>query len=166
MKNMQKKQRERRRLIIDIAVPRDVDPEIGKLPNIQLYNIDQLKTQIEENLERRCREINRVQDIINEEVVNFMTWYQSLKAKPLIAKLRHRGERIREEELQRAFGKFKGTLSDKDTEVLQDLSRRIVNKILHQPLTRLRKEASMGNGDHCAAAVQNLFDLEEYPQNK
>lgn len=166
MKNVLKKYGERCRLIIDIAVPRDVEPEIGKLPNIQLYNIDQLETQIEENLERRCSEINRVQDIINEEVANFMAWYQSLKAKPVITKLRHRGEKIREQELQRAFRKFKGTLSDKDAEVMQDLSRRIVNKLLHQPLTRLREEASEGNGDHYAAAVQNLFDLEDYPQNK
>lgn len=149
-------------LIVDIAVPRDVDPEITKLESVKLYNIDQLRNRVEHNLERRCNEINHARDIINEEVSRFLAWYQSLKAKPVITKLRQKAERIREQELQRALRRFECDLSDNDVRVVHDLSRRIVNKILHDPLTRLREEASEGNGDLYTATVRNLFSLEEH----
>lgn len=149
-------------LIVDLAVPRDVEPEVGALQGVTLLNIDRLETQVEENLERRCEEINRVRDIINEEVGEFQAWYQSLNAKPVIKKLRQKADQIREKELQRALRRFEEKLSDKDAQVVQELSRRIINKMLHEPLTRLREQASLGNGDVYTSAVQHLFDLDEH----
>ncbi|MCG8608126.1 glutamyl-tRNA reductase, partial [bacterium] len=153
-------------LIVDIAVPRDVDPEVAKLEAVDLYNIDQLKIRIEVNLEKRCSEIDRVRDIINEELGHFFAWLQSLKAKPIIKKLRKKAEDIRKQEFQRALRRLDMHLSEDEVQVVNDLSRRIVNKILHQPLTRLREEASAGNGDLYTAAVQDLFDLAAPPHKK
>jgi glutamyl-tRNA reductase len=163
---IQESRSERPLLIVDIAVPRDVDPEVAKLETVQLYNIDELKTRIEVNLEKRCGEIDRVRDIINEELGHFSAWLQSLKAKPVIKKLRKKAEDIREQEFQRALRRLDVHLSEDEVQVVNDLSRRIVNKILHQPLTRLREEASAGNGDLYTATVQDLFDLAASPQKK
>ncbi|MFQ5641461.1 MAG: glutamyl-tRNA reductase [bacterium] len=165
MKTVLPRRSDRPLLIIDIAVPRDVDPEIGALPNVRLYNIDQLKKRVEKNLEIRCSEINRVSDIVDEEAAVFWAWYKSLKAKPVISNLRQKTEIIREQELQRALRRFEGTLSDKDAQVVQDLTRRIVNKILHHPLTCLKEKAAEGNGEFYTAAVQNLFNLDNFQQN-
>lgn len=148
-------------LIVDIAVPRDVDPEVGNLEQANLYNIDQLEIEIESNLEKRCNEINKVRDVINQEVAEFLAWYQSLEVKPVITELRHRAEEIREQELQRALRRFEGELSVHDTQVVQALSRRIINKMLHKPIVCLREEAVDGNGHIYTAAIRHLFGLWE-----
>ncbi|MFQ5708588.1 MAG: glutamyl-tRNA reductase [bacterium] len=148
-------------LIVDIAVPRDVDPQVGKLENVRLHNIDQLRTEVEQNLKRRSNEIGHVRAIVTQEVSKFFAWYQSREAKPVITKLRQKAEQIREQELQRALRRFESNLSDSDTRVVQDLSRRIINRILHQPLTRLKELTAEDNGELYAATVRNLFRLEE-----
>lgn len=152
-------------LIIDIAVPRDVDPEVRKLNLVNLYNIDQLSTKVENNLEQRCNEINKVRDIINQEVTNFLAWCQSLEVKPVITDLRQYAEEIREQELKRARRRFGIDLSEQDSQVVQELANRIINKMLHQPIVHLRKEAVGGNGQICTATVRKLFGLEK-PTNK
>jgi glutamyl-tRNA reductase len=153
--------RNQRLLIVDIAVPRDVDPEVGELEQVNLFNIDQLKVQVESNLECRCSEINKVREIINHEVTQFLTWYQSLEVKPVISELRHRAEEIREQELQRALNRFGPGLSEREAQVVRDLTRRIVNKMLHQPIVCLKEEASEGNGHVYTAAIRHLFGLEK-----
>lgn len=147
--------------IIDIAVPRDVDPQVARLNSVTLHNIDQLETQIEANLEQRCSEINKVRDIINQEVENFIAWRQSLEVKPVITDLREHADEIRERELQRALRRMEMDLSEHDAQIVQELARRIVNKMLHKPMTRLREEAVEGNGHIYTAAIRDLFGLEE-----
>lgn len=151
-------------LIIDIAVPRDVDPEVSRLPAVRLFNIDELKSQVDGNLERRCSEITKVRDIIGEEVEAFQNWFQSLQVKPVITDLRKRADAIREREVARALRRLQGELSEHDGAVLQELSRRIVNKILHQPIVSLREQAMEGNGQVYAATVRALFGLREKSQ--
>lgn len=153
--------RNQRLLIVDIAVPRDVEPGVGELDQVDLFNIDQLKTQVETNLEQRCSEINKVREIINHEVTQFLTWYQSLEVKPVISELRHRAEEIREQELQRALNRFGPGLSEREVQVVSDLTRRIVNKMLHQPIVCLKEEAGEGNGHVYTAAIRHLFGLDE-----
>lgn len=153
-------------LIIDIAVPRDVDSDVGKLDHVRLYNIDHLKTRIEYNKEQRCKEVNAVRDIINAEIANFLTWYHSLRVKPVITDLIRKAEEIREQELERALKRFEMELSENDARVVHDLTRRIINKILHQPIVCLREEAKDGNGHLYTAAVRNLFRLEESSRNQ
>ena len=146
-------------LIVDIAVPRDVDSEVGKLDNVDLYNIDHLKTRIEYNKEQRCKEVNAAGDIINAEIANFLSWYQSMEVKPVITDLRQKIEEIREQELERALRRFERVLSENDAKVVNDLTQRIINKILHQPIVRLREEAIDGNGQAYTTAVRKLFSL-------
>lgn len=154
-------QRDRPLLIIDLAVPRDVDAEVNRLENVKLFDIDDLNAKIEYNREQRIKEIKAVREILHEETTNFLSWYQSIEVKPVITELRQKVEEIREQELGRALRRFEKALSQKDAQVVNDLSRRIINKILHQPIVRLREEAKDGNGQVYTAAVRNLFSLKE-----
>ncbi|MFQ5676285.1 MAG: glutamyl-tRNA reductase [bacterium] len=146
-------------MIIDIAVPRDIEPEVGRLENVSLYNIDQLQNQIGVNLERRCEAVNNAKDIIDAELTNFLNWLRSLEVKPVITELRDKVDEIRLQEVDRALRRFEKDLSENDANVVRELSHRIINKILHTPLVRLREEAANGNGHVYAASVKNLFDL-------
>lgn len=154
-------QRDRPLLIIDLAVPRDVDAEVNKLENVKLFDIDDLNEKIEYNREQRIKEIKAVREILHEETAKFLSWYQSIEVKPVITELRQKVEEIREQEFERALRRFEKVLSQKDVQVVNDLSRRIINKILHQPIVRLREEAKDGNGQVYTAAVRNLFSLKE-----
>ena len=164
MKKVLPRRDERPLLIIDIAVPRDVEPEVQTLPGVTLHNIDELRTEVESNLARRCSEVSRVRAIIEEEVVAFGAWHRAQAAKPVILGLRQKAEEIRAQELERALRRFNGGLSEREQRILNDLSRRIINRILHQPLTRLKEQTHAGNGELYAAALKNLFDLEDYPK--
>ncbi|NIT60141.1 MAG: glutamyl-tRNA reductase [Aliifodinibius sp.] len=161
MRQILARRAERQLLIVDIAVPRDVEPTVAKLENVRLHNIDQLEAEVERNRERRCDEVNRVRDIINQEIKNFLAWHQSLEVKPVITGLRQKVEQIRKQELERALRRFDQSLSESDEQVINELSRRIVNKILHQPVVRLKEQAAEGNGELYSAAVRNLFSLED-----
>ena len=101
--------------------------------------------------------------IINHEVTKFLAWYQSLEVKPIISKLRHHAEEIREQELQRALNRFAPGLSEHDAQIVQDLTRRIINKMLHQPIVCLKEEAVEGNGHVYTAAIRHLFGLDGQP---
>jgi glutamyl-tRNA reductase len=147
--------------IVDIAVPRDVEPEVGRLDGVRLFNIDQLEGRIQSNLAQRCNEISKVRQIVAEEVIKFQHWYQTLEVKPVIKQLRQRSEEIREQELELAVRKLDTTLSEDELQVVRDLSRRIVNKLLHEPFSRLRHEATIGNGHNYTATVRSLFGLTE-----
>ena len=144
-------------LIIDIAVPRDVEPAVGDLVNVYLYDIDSLQQVVDANLEQRKREVPRVQAIIDQEVDAFVAWFRALDVVPAIVDLRNHIEGIREAETRWALGKL-GHLSDRERKVVLALSRRIVNKILHHPTVRLKEHA--GSLDHQYVAVlRELFGL-------
>jgi len=147
-------------MIFDIAVPRDVEPNVGEIDGITLLNIDELQARIDSNRELRCAELAKVRRIVEEEVHEFDAWRQSLEVKPLIVDLRKRADQIREQELERAMRRLEIDLSSSDSEIVQDLTRRIVNKMLHQPIVNLRTEAEKGNAIECAGHVRRLFGLE------
>ena len=144
--------------IIDIAVPRDVEPAVGALPNVFLYDIDDLKRVIDANLAQRQREIPRVQAIIQAEVVDFMLWYRALDVVPTVVDLRRHIEQIREMELERAMRRLEN-LSDQERNVIRAFSQRLVNKILHQPTARLKHHANGRDFYQYAEAVRDLFGL-------
>ncbi len=147
--------------LVDIAVPRDIEPKVAELPEVTLCNVDDLKSSIENNREKRARELHKVEAIVQEECSKFSTWTHGLKVKPVITGLRNLADNIRERELQRALRRMEGELSDSDSKVIRELTNRIVNKMLHQPLVRLREEAGVGNGVEYAHTVQSLFGLTE-----
>jgi glutamyl-tRNA reductase len=152
--------RNRPLFIIDIAVPRDVEPAVGEITNVFLYDIDDLQQVLEANLEQRRREVPRVQTIVREEVIRFMTWLRGREVVPTIVDLRQRVDGIREAELEWAMQRLED-LSDRERRVLMSFSQRLVNKILHEPTVRLKQHASGRDGYRYAEAVRDLFGIED-----
>lgn len=148
-------------LLIDIAVPRDIEPDVSTVAGVSLFNIDQLQDAIESNREKRAQEMARAEAIISEELEHYQSWLQTLEVKPTIKRLRKRAEQIREAELQRALRRFESNLSENDSQLLKELTSRIVNKMLHEPIAKLRTEAAGGNGQNYTLAINQLFGLEE-----
>ena len=120
--------------IIDIGVPRNVDPAAKKIENVFLHDIDTLNIVVDRNLQKRQEEARKVQNIIHEEMVRFHQWYDGMQVAPTIQELRDQFESIRRQEVDRIGHRF----SAEQQESLDMLTRRIVNKILHTPMTSLR----------------------------
>lgn len=146
-------------LIIDIAVPRDVDPSAGQVENVHLYDIDDLERVAEANRQRRRQEIPKVEAIVCEEQADFTAWFQSLHVLPTITELRDWAHDVRQAELEQALRRL-GSLSEKQQAVVEALSQRIVNKLLHVPTVNLKERANGHDGHFYALALRDLFALE------
>ncbi|MCP4516649.1 MAG: glutamyl-tRNA reductase, partial [Delftia sp.] len=159
--------RNRPLFLIDIAVPRDIEPAVGELSNAFVYDIDDLQQVVKANLEQRQREIPHVQAIVEAEMKDFMAWFRALDVVPTIVDLRQHAERVRQAELERAMRRL-DHLSEQEQKVVAALSRRIVNKILHQPTTRLKQRAKDCQAHSYVAAIRDLFELsaEHAPEEK
>jgi glutamyl-tRNA reductase len=143
--------------IIDIAVPRDVDPLVRSLPNVFLYDIDDLQALCEVNREGRRQEIHAVQRIIESEVELFEAWWRTRRAIPTVVAMRDQAERARQEELAEALQKL-GHLSDTDRATIDALTRAIVSKVLHGPTVRLKEMAAQGDAE-AIDLMRILFNL-------
>lgn len=152
--------RRRPLLLVDIAVPRDIDPEVGRIDNVHLYNIDDLEKVVEANLERRRREIPKVRAIIHDEQTDFMAWFRALEVLPTITSLKGRAEEIRLAELRKALRRL-GPLPEQQRAIIEALSLGIVNKLLHPPIVNLKGRANGQNGRLYAMAIRELFALED-----
>ena len=154
--------------IIDIAVPRDVDPTSRALSGVFLYDIDDLQTLCEMNLEQRRREAQSVRRIIEDETARFARWWRTRQVIPTVMALRTRAEQARQEELAEALAKLEH-LSEADQAIVADLSRAIVQKLLHQPTVRLKELAgdqlADGSTLDLAHALFGLSALEKPPSN-
>ncbi len=146
--------------IIDIAIPRDVEPAIGELPNVFVYSVDDLQHIVTANYDRRKAEIPKAESIIAEEVENFWRWYAGLRAVPFIRQMRERAEGMRQDELQRAMLQL-SHLSSEDREKVDRLTRSLLQKVLHQPTARIRAAAEDGREHDILEAVRYLFGMEE-----
>ncbi len=144
--------------LIDIAVPRDVNPDVTELPNVYLSDIDDLQGQVEDNLQAREAEIPRVEQIVADEAGQFMDWYASLDVVSTITDLRDQVEGLRQRELELLFNRL--DLDEREREMIRLMSHRLVNKILHQPTLRLKDEAAHGNGAAYVSVLRHLFSLE------
>jgi len=129
--------------LIDIGVPRNVNPAAKKIENVFLYDIDALSAIVDHNLQKRTSALPAVTRIIREEMVEFFHWYKSLEVAPTIQDFRSALETIRHEEVQKHINRF----SAEDRELVELVTRRIVNKILHQPLTTLKQGAENGGAE-------------------
>ena len=152
--------RNRPLFIIDIAVPRDVEPGVAKLANVFLYDIDDLQRVVAANLEQRQREVPRVRTIIGQEVADFLAWFRARDVVPTIVDLRRRVDGIRETELTWAMKKL-GGLSDKERTVVLAFSQRLVNKILHQPTVRLKQHTNDRDSYRYTEALRDLFGIDD-----
>jgi glutamyl-tRNA reductase len=148
--------------VIDIAMPRDVDPAVGDIPGVHLYDLDQLHTRLEGAIAERHSEVPRVEAIVAEEVSGFDAWLRGVDMMPVVADLRAKAEHIRQRELERTLR----SLPDLDPETrrhLERFSESLVNKLLHEPTRQLRTEAGNGHAAEYAQAVRHLFGLAVEP---
>lgn len=145
--------------ILDIALPRDVDEDVAGLKNVFVYDIDDLQQIVGGNLERRRQEIPAAERIIREEVERYWGWLASLDVVPLIRELRDRGEAVRQQEVERALRRLEH-LGETERHEVEALTRRLINKLLHEPTVRLREAAGNGRGPFVVDAARYLFELE------
>lgn len=147
-------------VLIDLAVPRDIDPSVAGLPGIRLFDMDDLRAGVDASLNERRREIPMVEQIIEEELDKLQLRLRTMTVEPVIAGLRQKAEAIRQQELDRALGAM-GALSPTAEQQLRHFSRTLVNKLLHDPTLRLRQGATGDNSEQYAALVRSLFALQE-----
>jgi glutamyl-tRNA reductase len=145
-------------VLIDLAVPRDVEPAVGDLPGVVLHDIDALERVVSRNRAARANEAEQVEAIVAAEAERFRRWLAALDVVPAITGLRDRAEAIRAAELARYEGRWEA-LGPRDRELVERLTRSIVRKLLHEPTVRLKDGAIDNEGRDLAAAVHALFDL-------
>ncbi len=148
-------------VLMDIAVPRDIDPATKKIDYVFYHDIDSLNIIVEQNIAKRKEEIPKVEKIIDEELDSFFEWYNSLQSAPTIKSLREHFDEIRAEEVEKNINKF----SPEDREKFEIVTKRIINKILHHPTIELRKINESGTGAEEAAAkmgiIRSLFGIDK-----
>ena len=145
-------------LIVDIALPRDVDPTVADLPGVTLRDLDHLKEWANRGLEKRAAEVAQVQAIIDEETERFFNDQSQRQAAPLIAQLREAVEAVRVSEIDRLSARIAGLDADQ-REAVEMITNGIVSKILHNPSVRLREAAGTPQGERLSDAVRDLFNL-------
>jgi glutamyl-tRNA reductase len=144
--------------IVDIAVPRDVEPGVATLPGVTVFDLDDLRDWADRGLSHRAGEAESVRAIVIEEVENFVIESTARQAAPLVASMRETAGRVRAAEVIRFSNRLAG-LSEAERESVEALTRAIVAKLLHEPSVRLKAQAGTPMGERNAAAVRDLFDL-------
>lgn len=158
MANVMRERRHRPIFLVDIAVPRDIAPDVDSLSGVFLYNIDDLQAVIAANLADREREAEKVEAIIETEVESFAAWLGSLDIVPTIAALKQRAEEIRTAEVAKTINKL-GDLSDRDKNEINALVKVVLSKILHEPITRLKEHEHEKERYRYLETIRYLFDL-------
>ena len=146
--------------LIDIAVPRDIDPAAGNIDNVYLYNIDNLQEIVDENLNNRRREAEKAEAIIEEEALKYREWFGTLKVVPTIVSLREKVEGIITGELGRSLSWMRN-LSPEQRKNVEILTSSILNKVLHDPIAALKEESQNGGALPYIAALRRLFRLDD-----
>jgi glutamyl-tRNA reductase len=145
-------------LVVDIAVPRDVDPAVGELGGVTLLNMDDLKAFVDAGMAERRKEIGAVRQIVADEVERFLELTAQREAAPLVAALRDRAEQLRRAELDRHRVKL-ANLDEREQAAVEALTRQVLAKLLHEPTVRLKAAAGSARGEQLADALRVLFDL-------
>ena len=148
---------ERRLLLVDLAVPRDVEPAVGHLPGVRLFDVDDLRGTLDDALSAREGEVPQVEAIIAEEVAGLQNAYREMSVRPLIVDLRRKAEQIRQREVERTLRNL-GDIDDATLGHIQKLSQVLVNQLLHEPTLYLKEKAV--NGDMSQVeSVREMFGL-------
>jgi glutamyl-tRNA reductase len=159
VKAVARARRNRPLFFIDIAVPRDIDPEVNRLDNAYVYDIDDLKGVIEENIEDRQKEALKGERIIDEAVIRFREWHEALDAVPTVIALRKKLEALAEAEIRRTVHGH--GMSAENSEALQRMMCAYINKVLHEPTVFLKKEGMHSNKALYIDTIRKLFKLDE-----
>ena len=162
MKEVMRQRRNRPIFFIDIAVPRDIDPDINVLDNVYLYDIDDLKEVVEENLAGRQQEAAKARGIVAEEVGAFMRWRDGLALQPTIVALLDQGERIARKELRKSIKQLGPDPDPQMVAVLERLARSLCHKIYHEPISYLkRRSQEEGSAQRFIHNARRMFNLDE-----
>ena len=152
-------------VLMDIAVPRDIDPDVRKIDNVFYHDMDSLKIIVDQNMQKRKEQIPLVEKIVMEELVGFFNWYNTLDVVPTIKSIRSFFEEIRLDELE----KIKNKVSDEDFTKIEDMTRRMVGRLLHNPTVKLRGFAESGANIKEVLTntliLKELFNLDDFPTN-
>jgi glutamyl-tRNA reductase len=155
VRNAMKIRKNRPLLFLDLAVPRDVEPQVSKLPNVFVHDLDALGQLVAQSLAQRRAEVPKVEAIIESEMARFLRWHRSLAVKPTVTAFRTHFEDIAKEELDRHRGRFR----PEDHAALEALVHGIVQKLLHRPTTRLSRADDESEGIARVDAVRDLFGI-------
>jgi glutamyl-tRNA reductase len=147
-------------MLFDISVPRNVHADVNELANVRAFNVDDLKAVVAQNYESRRKMAQEAEGILEEEVTSFDVWWRSLETVSTISCLRDKVEAIREQELEKALSRLGSEFADKHQEVIEALTRGIVNKILHDPMVQLRAQQDVEARRRCMQTLQTLFNLD------
>ncbi|MBD2436401.1 glutamyl-tRNA reductase [Nostoc sp. FACHB-110] len=147
-------------MLFDISVPRNVHSDVNELANVQAFNVDDLKAVVAQNYESRRKMAQEAEKLLDEEVEAFDVWWRSLETVSTISCLRNKIETIREQELEKALSRLGSEFGDKHQEVIEALTRGIVNKILHDPMVQLRAQQDVEARRRCMQTLQMLFNLD------
>ncbi|GIP39175.1 glutamyl-tRNA reductase [Paenibacillus sp. J31TS4] len=145
--------------MIDIAVPRDLDPAISELSNVFLYDIDDLQSIVATNLEERKREAVKIDAMIGQEIDAYNTWYRTLGVSPVISALQKKGNQIHQETMDSLLKKLPD-LDEREIKVIRKLTKSIVNQMMRDPILRIKEMAAERKGDEALALFTDLFALE------
>ncbi|MEH1885953.1 glutamyl-tRNA reductase [Nostoc sp.] len=147
-------------MLFDISVPRNVHADVNELENVQAFNVDDLKAVVAQNYESRRKIAQEAEKLLEEEVEAFDIWWRSLETVTTISCLRNKVETIREQELEKALSRLGSEFAEKHQEVIEALTRGIVNKILHDPMVQLRSQQDVEARRRCMQTLQMLFNLD------
>ncbi len=150
-------------VIMDIAVPRDVESTIRELPGVQYDDIDDLQSVVDANIELRRAAIPQVEAVIEQEIERFTDWIRSRQVVPVIKQLREQAQIIADEELTHTLSRLPDA-DERTRQLITLMAHRLVNRLMHEPTSRLREQAAQGKGDLYADAVRELFALNDEPE--
>ncbi|MEK7313018.1 MAG: glutamyl-tRNA reductase [Deltaproteobacteria bacterium] len=153
-----KERRHRPMFFIDISVPRNIDPSVNNIDNAYVYDIDSLQDVVEANIKERSKEAEEAEAIVGSEIETFYRWVKSLDVVPTIIALQRTFEEVRKAELEKAV-QMMTNLSEEDRKTLEVMTQSIVKKLLHNPVTHLKRESNKVDGDFFIDAARKLFDL-------
>jgi len=154
-------------MLVDISVPRNVGTDCNSIPNVKAYNVDDLKAVVARNTAMRQKEMIEAESLLREEAASFCGWRESLSAIPTINQLQEKANNVREEELKKCTRKLSqnDNMTDKEIEAVERLSRGIVNKLLHGPMTHLRKTDNVFQQQAAIKELSSMFQLEDREVN-
>lgn len=156
MQKVMKERKQKQVFLIDISVPRNIDPEINDLENVYLYNIDDLQGVVDANMSERQQEAAKAESIIAEEIDTFLKWQASLDSVPTIRALRDRAEEMKREEVEKLLHKLP-SVGEKEREAIEYMATALMNKLMHPPTAALRE----GGDDKASlvAIIRRLYGI-------
>ncbi|WP_291318228.1 glutamyl-tRNA reductase [Desulfonatronospira sp.] len=162
IRDVLKKRKHRPMFFIDIAVPRDIDPDVNQLDNVYLYDIDDLQEVVEENLAGRRDEARKAEEIVEQEVDKFEKWLSSLDLSPTIVDLLNKGENIARREVRKSLRNLPPDSDEKTVQTMEHLAESLVGKLYHEPIVFLKRRAmEEGSSEKYIDLARKIFNLDE-----